>query len=288
MKFLSSAFLLTGSCTGFVPSKTTSFIVSSNGAVKSTRLYENKVPFFASEESPSTPAPAEPEESTTEGLTIDYNAMTEEEEVESLVEEEMAKTVKVSKLKTRSGVDYAPWMNVSSEDEAKVRQLMKEKAAARRRRELEEKSVSGNLYLDSQAQELSGTGLNYKIIDGMVELEWATKTEKGTAGFRVKRRAAKTEDFNLIASYEDCGPLCSKGPDGGIYRYLDETVSPGGWVYRISEVDGNGGEADLCQCLLEVQTEQEQKAALIAGVGAGVALLGLVIAASVLDPYGGM
>jgi len=265
-------------------------------------LYDNKVPFFASEEEKDTTssagatggAAATTQEETeakgsTDGLTVDYDAMSEEEEVEALVEEEMAKTVKVSKLKTKSGVDYAPWMKVSVEDEQKVRQLMKEKATARRKRELEEQSVSGNLYLDSQAQELSGTGLNYKVVDnGAVELEWGTKTEKNTAGFLVRRRAAKTEEFTVIASYQNYAPLVSQGPEGGIYRYLDETATPGGWVYRISEVDANGSEADLCQCLLEVQTEGEQRAALIAGVGAGAVLLGFVVAATLLDPYGGM
>ena len=77
------------------------------------------------------------------------------------------------------------------------------------------------MYLDSQAQELSGTGLSYKIIDGQVELEWATKSETDTKGFIVKRRAAKTNDYSVIASYKDWGPLASKGVDGGIYRFLD-------------------------------------------------------------------
>lgn len=227
-------------------------------------------------------------EPTTEGLSVDYDSMTEEEEVQALVEEEMTKTVKVSKLKTKSGVDYAPWMKVSDDDETKIRQIMKEKAAARRRREIEEQSVSGNLYLDSQAQELSGTGLNYKFVDDAVELEWATKTEKNTVGFKVRRRQAKTEEFEVIASYETWGPLASKGPDGGIYRFLDETATPGGWVYRISEVDADGNEADLCQCLLEVQTQEEQKAAVIAGVGFAVFAGLLTVGASLLDPYGGM
>ena len=124
--------------------------------------------------------------------------MTEEEEVEMLVQKELKKNKRMSNLRNANGVDYAPWMNISAEDEAEIRQLMKEKNAARRAREEQEKSVSGNLYLDSQAQELSGTGLNHKIIDGAVELEWATKSEKGTKGFVVKRRAAKTNDFYVI------------------------------------------------------------------------------------------
>lgn len=275
MKFVSAAVLLAGACNAFVPgSPKASFVVSPLAEVKSTQLYADKTPFFAAEESP---------EAAPESL----NEMTEEEEIDLLVEQEMKKTVKVSKLKTKAGVDYAPWMNVSSDDEKKIRQLMKEKAAARRKRELEEQSVSGNLYLDSQAQELSGTGLKNNVIDGKVELEWATMEERETQGFIVRRRPAKTDDFSVIASFQDWGPLVSQGVSGGVYRYFDESVTPGGWVYRVSEVDSNGSENDLCQCLVEIQTEEEQRAGLIAGVGIGVFAVGALVAGVLLDPMGG-
>lgn len=230
-------------------------------------MAEDNVPFFATK-----PGKKEEEPSL-------------EEEVAALTKEEVAKTVKVSNLRNANGVDYAPWMKMTAEDEKKIQQVMKEKAEARRKRQEQEKSVTGNLYLDSQAQELSGTGLTTKIIDGEVELEWATKTELNTKGFIVKRRAAKTEEFTVIASYENWGPLMSKGRDGGVYRYLDTSSTPGGWVYRVAECDNNGNEADLCQCLVEVQTEEEQKAALIAGVGISLLGVGAVIAGLVLDPY---
>eukprot|EP00565_Helicotheca_tamesis_P004214 CAMPEP_0185737240 /NCGR_PEP_ID=MMETSP1171-20130828/29966_1 /TAXON_ID=374046 /ORGANISM="Helicotheca tamensis, Strain CCMP826" /LENGTH=254 /DNA_ID=CAMNT_0028408115 /DNA_START=245 /DNA_END=1009 /DNA_ORIENTATION=+ len=238
-------------------------------------MAEKEVPFFAQDTEDAVASEA------------DLDALTEEEEVELAVKEEMRKTRVVSNLRNANGVDYAPWMGISAEDEAKIRQLMKEKTAARRARQEQERSVSGNLYYDSQAQELSGTGLNYKIIDGQVELEWATKQERNTQGFVVKRRPAKTEDFTQIASYEDFGPLCSQGPDGGIYRYLDDTVSPGGWVYRITEADDTGAQADLCQCLVEVQTQEEQQAALIAGVGIAAFAVIAVVAGIALDPMGG-
>lgn len=176
---------------------------------------------------------------------------------------------------------------MSEEDENNIRRIMKEKAVARRLREEQERSVSGNLYFDSQAQELSGTGLKAKVIDEDVEIEWATKSEKGTAGFIVKRRPAKTEDFTTIATFEEWGPLQSKGVDGGVYRYLDTGVSPGGWVYRVSECDTSGNENDLCQCLVEIQTPEEQKAGLIAGVSIGVLAVLAVAAGLLLDPLNG-
>lgn len=265
------ALFLAASCDAFTtPGRQASFAVSSNGkGLHRLNMADDKVPFFAS-------APKE----VTEELTL-------EEEVEELTKEEMKKNAYVSNLRNAKGVDYAPWMNISEEDEGKIRQVMKEKAEARRKREIQEKSVSGNLYLDSQAQELSGTGLNWKAIDGQVELEWATKTETNTKGFIIKRRPAKTEEFDTIASFENWGPLMSKGADGGVYRYLDTTSTPGGWVYRISESDNSGNESDLCQCLVEVQTEDEQKAALIAGIGIVVLGIGAVAAGLLLDPYAG-
>ena len=289
------ALLLAASSDAFTaPGSKVSFVVSSNGKGMSKiciqftngivsnlirnacfpglhrlNMAEDPVPFFASS----------PKEEVKEQSLDD--------EVEELTKEEMKKGKFVSNLRNSKGVDYAPWMNISEEDENQIRQIMKEKAAARRKRELQEKSVSGNLYLDSQAQELSGTGLNWKTIDGEVELEWATKSETNTKGFIVKRRPAKTEEFETIASFENWGPLASKGPDGGVYRYLDTTSTPGGWVYRVSECDNTGRESDLCQCLVEVQTEEEQKAALIAGVGIAVLGIGAVVAGLVLDPYAG-
>jgi len=291
MKFLNVIFFLSTSCTAFAPSsRKASFITSPIDRSKpNTILFADKVPFFASEdEETSVVAPTETS-STSSGEVMGLDSMTEEEEVEMLVQKELIKKKKVSKLNNAKGQEYAPWMNeeVSDAEITQIRQLIKEKTSARRARTEQEKSVSGNLYLDSQAQELSGTGLITKIIDGKVELEWATRREKGSKGFIVRKRPAKTEEFYVVASYKDCAPLMSKGEDGGIYRYYDESSEPGGWVYRISEADTSGNESDICQCLVEVQTEGEQKAALFAGVGIIVLGIAAVGAGIYLDPMGG-
>jgi len=235
---------------------------------QSCRLNAENKPFFASEEK------------TEEQL----DEMTAEEEVELLVEQEIKKTKRMSNLRNAKGVDYAPWMNISEEDENRIRAIMVEKTAARRARQEQERNVSGNLLRDSQAQELSGTGLNYKVIDGQVELEWATKSESNTKGFVVKRRRAKTDEFETIASFQDWGPLASKGVDGGIYRYLDTDVTPGGWVYRITEQDNNGIESDICQCLVELQTDEEQRGAIVAAAGFALFAVIAVVAGLELDP----
>lgn len=204
-----------------------------------------------------------------------------------MVQEEMKKKKKISNLRNAKGVDYAPWMKISKEDEEKIRQLMAEKAAARRRRQEQEREVSGALLYDSQAQELSGGGLQSKIVGQDVQLEWATASEANTKGFVLKRRAAKTDNFQVIASYEDWQPLVSQGPNGGIYRFLDDTAGPGNWVYRVTECEKDGRESDICQCLVEIQTEEEQKGAILAAGGIVALLTVLIIAGAALDPNGG-
>ena len=233
-------------------------------------MAEEPAPFFAS-------GAEEPKET----------AQTLEEEVDELTQVEVKKMKRASNLRNANGVDYAPWMNISADEEDKIRQVMKEKAEARRKRQIQEQSVSGALLMDSQAQELSGGGLRTKVIDGEVELEWATSSEANTKGFMIKRRPARTEDFEVIASFEEWGPLASKGPEGGAYRYLDTTVSPGGWVYRITECENNGSENDICQTLVDVQTVEEQRGAVIAAVSMGVLAIAAVVAGVVLDPVGG-
>jgi hypothetical protein len=69
-----------------------------------------------------------------------------------------------------------------------------------------------------------------------------------------------------------------------LYRFLDENVAPGGWVYRITECENSGNENDLSQCLVDVQTAEEQLGGVIAAVALGVVAIGAVLAGSFLDP----
>lgn len=216
---------------------------------------------------------------------IDVDSMTLEEEVDAMTEKEVQKTKFVSNLRNQNGVDYAPWMNINAEDEAKIRQLVKEKAEARRKRALQEQEVSGNLLEDSQAQELSGGGLRAKALsEDEVELEWTTTNEGNTEGYVIRRRKARGDDWEVITDYNRWGPLVSKGPTGGTYRYVDNTADVGGWVYRISEVEKDGNESDLCQCLVEVQSKGEKLQGIVAAVGIAAIAIGGVIAGITLDP----
>ena len=64
----------------------------------------------------------------------------------------------------------------------------------------------------------------------------------------------------------------------------DDDASQGGWVYRVSEVSLSGVESDLCQCLVEVQSQGEKIQGLVAGVGIVVVAVGAIIAGTALDP----
>jgi hypothetical protein len=186
--------------------------------------------------------------------------------------------------------ELAKLQNISEEDERKIRAMARDKAEARRKRVVQEQNVQGTLLLDSQAQELSGSGIKSKIVPGSdgalnVELEWATNNEGNTAGYIVKRRAGKTNDFSTLASYETYGPLASKGKEGGVYRYLDTTVPGiGGYVYRITEKERNGQENDLSQCFVDVQSREEQIGSKIALAVLGVVAVAAIAAGTLLDP----
>ena len=58
-------------------------------------------------------------------------------------------------------------------------------------------------------------------------------------------------------------------------------------MYRVTECDNNGQESDICQCLVEMQTEDEQKAAVVAAVGIVVLGIAALAAGILLDPIDG-
>jgi len=253
-------------------------------------------PFFAekdeasSSSSPATTEAAAVAAPTPQSAMSDdaLDQMSMEDEIEVTATEEIKKMKRASNLRNANGVEYAPGMNITPEAEAEIKKVMKQKAEARRKRKNQEAGVSGALLMDSQAQELSGGGLQCKVVsDNEVELSWATNSETSTKGFAIKRRQARTEDFEVIASYKTWGPLASKGSEGGTYSYLDGGVSPGGWVYRVTECETNGSENDICQALVDVQTADEQRGAVFAAIGIVVLGLAAFAAGIMLDPVGG-
>lgn len=279
MNTLLTVALLAQGATAFAPAKQPLTLATT--VQRDVKLFN--APFFASEESKEESAAplVEPTDEEADQLTL-------EEEVEQLTAVEVRKMKRASNLRNANGVEYAPWMNITPEAEDEIKTVMKQKAEARRKRKDQEAGVSGALLMDSQAQELSGGGLNCKVMsDNEVELTWATSSETATKGFAIKRRAARTEDFTTIVSYETWGPLASKGVDGGQYSFIDDQVYPGGWVYRITECENNGSENDICQALVDVQTADEQRGAVIAAVAISVLGVAAFVAGLLLDPNGG-
>lgn len=231
--------------------------------------------FFASSDETQTPE-------ATKTTKVDQSL---EEEVEEMVQKALKKNKIISNLRSERGNEYAPWMGITENDENEIRKIMRDKAEVRRRRRDEELTVRGALLKDSTVQELSGTGLKSKVVDGTsVELEWSTGAETSTKGFIIKRRAAKQPDFEVLASYETYGPLVSKGVEGGDYRYLDENVGYGSWFYRITECEESGLENDMSQCLVDVETDEEQRGAVLAAGAMALAAVAAVVAGSLLDP----
>ena len=93
---------------------------------------------------------------------------------------------------------------------------------------------------DLQADELSGLGLSYKLVGEEVELSWSTDQEPDNLGYKVQKRAARSEEWFTVASYEDWAPLNSKGSAGGTYTFIDPESETGDWIYRVVDVDRQG------------------------------------------------
>mmetsp|Transcript_15546 Transcript_15546/g.23159 ORF Transcript_15546/g.23159 Transcript_15546/m.23159 type:complete len:255 (+) Transcript_15546:15-779(+) len=183
----------------------------------------------------------------------------------------------------RNGVAFAPWM-VDTFDQDNLDKI---EAALEKRRIAKENEVAesvGDLARDPQAMELSGLGLNLRCVKGEVELEWKTGDERKNQGFIVSKRAGKTNEWLKVASYEDCAPLNSKGPQGGVYTFIDPNSEKGTWIYRVSDVGVNGEKNDLCQALIEVQDESEAIQAKIAVAAIGLVIAGVVFSAFLIDP----
>ncbi|CBJ29161.1 conserved unknown protein [Ectocarpus siliculosus] len=183
------------------------------------------------------------------------------------------------------GVAYAPWMVDAFDPE----NLAKVAASIEARKEKEANTVPealGALARDPQQMELSGAGLSAKrVSDEMVELTWKTGNEEGNIGFIVSRRAAKTDEWQEIASYKDFPPLNSKGPGGGIYTYADDNVDLGTWVYRISDISKSGVKSDLCQTLIELQSGADELQTKIGVAGLAIVLIAAAAAGTFIDPF---
>jgi hypothetical protein len=142
-----------------------------------------------------------------------------------------------------------------------------------------------------------------------VELSWSTDYEQGSLGYKVQKRAARSDEWVTVASYEDWAPLnsqvccvktdvpllidtygllvlffCEQGENGGTYTLLDPDTEVGDWIYRVIDVEANGRNTVLCQVLVEVQNRGEVVLQYVGAAGFAILLGGLMTYASFLDP----
>jgi len=206
------------------------------------------------------------------------------EEMEIRKEAQMIAKKTRSNMYNENGVAYAPWMENQVDEEA---YLAAKGIRAMRKKALKDEAVQQEgafMSTDLQRDEIAGSGLSYKFIGDEVELSWSTTIETDNVGYKVEKRAARTDEWITVASYEDWAPLNSKGPNGGEYRFLDPTSQLGDWIYRVVDVDREGRNTLLCQVLVELQSEGEKN--LQVGLAVGfVAVMGAFIAAgAIIDP----
>lgn len=172
------------------------------------------------------------------------------------------------------GTPYAPWMGGLAAEEG-PRKVKKPKTDAK-----------GRLANDPQAGELAGVGLNGRLLGDEVDLRWETGTEVNNKGFKVTRRAGKSDTWEFVADYQTApSELQTKGPEGGAYAFIDATNPPPGmWIYRVSDVSQDGTVNDLAQCMVEVESSNARSTQTIALAVLVILAVGLVIAGLSLDP----
>eukprot|EP00968_Pinguiococcus_pyrenoidosus_P006142 scaffold407_cov251-Pinguiococcus_pyrenoidosus.AAC.31 len=66
--------------------------------------------------------------------------------------------------------------------------------------------------------------------------------------------------------------------------WQDPTTELGSWYYRVTEENKNGGKADVCQLLVDVQSDSEKLAGKIAVLGFAGVVAALIAATSFIDP----
>ena len=175
-----------------------------------------------------------------------------------------------------NGVAYAPWAARSFDEDALVQKLIQKEKFG----DAPTKRVS---ILDRGEVETS-EGMRWRMNSGQVELAWVTGGEEENQGFIVVKRPSYGGDFQEIASFREVSALVSKGGAGGRYIYSDPSTAAGSWVYRVMDCENNDESNMLCQCFVEVQSENDSKLQTIAAAGFAALLVGAAIAGYALDP----
>jgi len=207
----------------------------------------------------------------------------EMEEMETRKEGEMLAKKLRSNMFNENGVAYAPWMVNQIDDEAyEAAKMMRKQRKLKQKAEMVA-SEGASYSTDLQADEISGQGLKYKVVNEEVELSWSTAGES-CLGYKVQKRAARTDQWMDTASYETWAPLQSKGAKGGSYTYVDPDTETGDWIYRVVDVEADGKSTVLCQAMIEVQSKGDQVVQYATLAGFGLLFAGFMAAGVFFDP----
>jgi len=183
-----------------------------------------------------------------------------------------------------NGVAYAPWMVDQIDEEAyEAAKMMRKQRKLKQKAEKIASNEGASFSTDLQADEISGLGLKYKVVNEEVELTWSTAGES-CLGYKVQKRAARTDQWVEAGSYETWAPLQSKGKNGGTYTFVDPESEIGDWIYRVVDVEDDGKSTVLCQALVEVQSKGDQVVQYVTLAGFGVLFAGLMAAGVLFDP----
>jgi len=199
--------------------------------------------------------------------------------IEELTDEERRTRAKILAVKK-----YAPWMSDITSPEA----IAAREEADRQRKSKKSEKLVGNR-IDPAKQEVAGAGLKLQLTmtdEGAdVSLAWFTGSEEDNAGFNVMRKGRGDDDFKVIASFDKFQSLRSKGPGGGAYRFVDENVAPGPYLYKVQDVSASSNfVTDVAQKGVEIETKEEASTnfAIVAGF---LGVLGAITAVGIaLDP----
>jgi len=112
----------------------------------------------------------------------------------------------------------------------------------------------------SRGQELSGVGLSASLLGDEVRLSWDVEGEQNSKGYIVTKRPGGSEDgaFQLVADYQTPGAMLGAGSINGKYSYVDGSIEPGVWVYRVQEEDITGVKSALSQTIIDIPSNEDK------------------------------
>ncbi|CEM37442.1 unnamed protein product [Vitrella brassicaformis CCMP3155] len=171
------------------------------------------------------------------------------------------------------GKPYAPWMMQQMEAAG----LTQEEAIVAFIKRNKIKEMNAQTKKIRSAAEINENIKLTQIADDEVLIEWSTEEEKDVVGFKIFRRPIAGDDFTLVNSYETFDALKSKGAMGGVYRIIEDELTSGEWVYKVTAITSQGRSDDVALGNVQVLTADERNKQRLLTIGVlGAAALMIV------------